>query len=250
MGTSASSRGPGSSTPLVPPWAAAAQPVPVPEPARLRSFRAALGQFVSTQDTQALHRALAAYADRGTGGGGQAARRMGGSTAAGGALWGGFQELRSGGTGQAATGADLSACLGKPVDEAIESVVEALLPTNPDADKIRDSLTAALSECLQGTQVFDVTVLNDDFMAALMLSFMTHTIFGQIMLDSGKAFQKSDSPEAEVRAERVLFGDIKVTVDRIMAAKMNGPGAALSVEMMREIQNETIAEVWAEWRTR
>jgi len=175
---------------------------------------------------------------------------MGASVAAGGALWGGLQELRTGGTGQAATGANLSGCLGKPVDQAIESLVEALLPTNPDADKTRESLTAALSECLEGIQVFDVSILNDDFMAALMLTFMTHTIFAQVMSDSGKAFQKAASADVSVRAERALFAEIKSTVDRIMESKIGDSGAAITGEMMRDIQRETIEEVWAEWRSR
>jgi hypothetical protein len=213
----------------------------------MRAFRTELGRFVTSGDGDHLKRAFSAYAGRATGGGAKAAQRMSASTATGSALWGGLQELAAGGTGQSSAGADLTPCLGKPTDEAIEILAGLLLPSNPDADRVRASLTSALAEALEGQTTFEVTLITPDFLSSAMLLFMTHTIFEQMVLDSDNAFRKSQSLTDLARRENDLYNAIKAAVDRNMAEKLHPAGGVISVRMMSEIQSDTIHEVWAEW---
>src|SRR5690348_12307905 len=124
MGTSTSSRGPGSNSPLVPPWADVdgEGPGPEPESDRFRGFRTSLGRFVGSGERSYLTKALRHYARSSTGGSTVGPRRFGAMAQAGGGLFGALNQLR---TDPDKAPVNLRGLAGRPTREAINAIVDA-----------------------------------------------------------------------------------------------------------------------------
>lgn len=248
MGTSQSSPGPGGGSPLVPPWAddQPQQPLPSPEPARFKPFRQSLGSFVNSGDHDKLKSALGHYARKGTGGGGTASRRMGSVTQAGARLFGAL-------TGSEAFGApgeqaiNLNDLTGQPCDEAIAAITQALSTEDGDADKIRAAMNHALVEALDGVEIFDPSCITDDVVVDTMIGYLAESVFLQIVMDAGKAWNKADTVDKALRAEDDLREVVKVVVDKCMAPRFAGKGRSFTRNEIIQMEKQVIREVWSEW---
>lgn len=249
MGTSSSGSGPGSNSPLVPPWADGDGQGPGPPPTnqRFRGFRISLGRFVSGGRQANLRHALGRYAKTATGGSSVASRRFSAMSGAGGVLYDVMSDLRRGGTGEAASGVDLSALNGLDTVIAIQEIVKALTPVNGDSEKIREAMQVALSECLEGMEEFDPSGITDDMLVDMLLVYLRECVFQQITLDSDRAFQKTSSPERMVDAERELHELVAVVVDKHMRPLFSSNARALTRSEVERIQRQAIADVWSEW---
>ncbi len=248
MGTSQSSPGPGGGTPLVPPWAddQPQQPLPTPPPRRFQSFRRSLGDFARTGDSGALRSALGHYATKGTGGGGIASRRMGSVTQSGGGL---FDALTGGGTfgtsgEQAISLNDLS---GQPCEVAIAAISQALSSGDGDADKIRAAMNHALVEALDGVEVFDSSCITDEVIVDTMIGYLAESVFLQIVMDAGKAWNKSETAAMTLNAEEELREVCRVIVDKFMSPKFESGIRNLNRNEIIQIEKQVIVEVWGEW---
>lgn len=251
MGTSASSKGPGSDTPLVPPWADSlpGQPLPPPpETPRFQTFRLNLGKFVGSTDQKYLRRAVGEYARNATGGASVGPRRFGSVTNVGGALYGVINDLRQGGNAESVIGIDLSGLNGRDIDFAIQEIVSALTPHDGDADKIRVAMTTALSECLEGFDEFDATTIDDVMMVDLLVYYLRETVFEQIVMDSDKAFQKSTSVNI-IAAEEALHSLVESVVDNHMRKLFSEDVSLLTANQVCDIQLKAISEIWKEWES-
>lgn len=228
MGTSTSSRGPGSNSPLVPPWADTdgQGPGPQPEPQRFRRFRTDLGKFVSGGDGGSLRSALGNYARTATGGRAVGPRRFGSMARAGGALFDTMSAFRD---GQDAAGLDIAALNGQDTDLVVDAIVRALVPADGDADRVRVAMNEALSKCLEGVEEFDFAHITDDMIVEMMLTYVAHCIFEQIMLDSKDAFIKAADSDRVEQAERDLRALIIATTDKHMAPLLAGNVRTLRV---------------------
>lgn len=249
MGTSASSRGPGSNSPLIPPWAdpEPGQPLPPPpETPRFQPFRTHLGKYVSSGNSYYLHKSIGEYARRSTGGAATGPRRFGSVTTAGGVLFDVLNNLRQGGTAEQIAGVDLSALNGKDIDFAIQEIVTALTPNNGDADKIRAAMTMALSECLEGLEEFNATTIDDGMLIDILVYYLRECVFEQVVMDSGKAFQKA-IPERVLDAEEALHSLIESVVDKHMRILFSDGITSLNQQRVSDIQKQAILEVWVEW---
>ena len=247
MGTSKSSPGPGPNSPLVPPWADSDPEKPLPDPpkARFKSFRTALGSYVRSGDDKYLKRALNHYAAA-TGGSSIGPRRFGAMAEAGGRLAGLLGDLRQGGDGSSVD-IHLPDLAGKPVEEAIDQIAEALSENHGDTDKIRAALNYALSECLEGQEEFNPANIDDSLIAEIILGYVSDFIFTQIINDSNKAFEKSKSPTDQVRAENRLLELINAVVENHLKRLLDQ--GDLRPQTIRKIQLEAIKEVWEEWES-
>lgn len=249
MGTSASSKGPGSKTPLVPPWADAnpEQPLPpAPEGPRFKSFRVNLGKFVKIGDEQSLRRSIGEYARKATGGASVGTRRFGAVSKAGAAFFGVINDLRQGGTGETIAGMDLSTLAGKDVYFAIQEIVLALTPENGDAEKIRAAMHTALSEALEGVDAFDPLSIDDETLVDMMIFYLRECVFEQVIMDSDKAFQKGDLQKCQ-EAEGALHDLVGSVVDQHMRPFFVNGVSILMQHQVQEIQQKAIKEVWIEW---
>lgn len=250
MGTSSSSSGPGSNSPLVPPWADSEPDAPCPEPEeqRFREFRFHLGKFVSGggSDGERLQRAMGNYARKATGGGATASRRFGAMASAGGMLFDAMAALRDG-QDPNLPGVDLGTLEGRPTQVAIDLLVNALVPPNGDADRIRVALNDALSEALEGQANFDFNQITDEIIAEMMIAYLTQCLYEQVVLDSDEAFTKATDPSQYDRAEKAMMGLIRAAADKHMAPLLTGNVRTFNGRMVREVQLRAIRDIWAEW---
>lgn len=245
MGTSTSSKGPGSNSPYVPASIDTnGQHIPEAPPQRFKGFRVNLGKFVSSGDSDYLRSAVSNYASGATGGSSIAATRFGSMAGAGGALFGAIAGLRD---GQAPPGIDLAALNGRDTDIAIDLIVQALATEDSDSDRIRVAMNDALSECLEGYDDFDFERITDDMLVQMMLAYVTKCIYGQIVLDSKDAFAKAASPSQVEQAERDLYSLVESVSDKHMRPLLSGNLRSFSSIKMKNIQLASIREIWSEW---
>lgn len=246
MGTSTSSKGANNRSPLVPPWADVdgAGPGPEPQDNRFKSFRTHLGKYVARGDGQQLRKALGSYARSSTGGSTVGPRRFGASAQAGGGLFGTLNLLR---TNSPNAPVNLAALAGRPTREVINALVDALVPENGDADRIRAALNEALSTCLEGVEVFDFASITDEVLVNVMVAYTVICIFQAIVMDSDKAFTKGATPEAVERAEKDLLQLVEVVTDKHMQPLLQSQVGNLTADQMQAVQLAAIKEVWKEW---
>ena len=246
MGTSTSSRGPGSNSPLVPPWADTdgQGPGPVPPPQRFKDFRRSLGKFVLGGNPADLRGALGRYAKTSTGGSAVGPRRFGSMAHAGGAL---FDVLAAFQAGRSVNNLDLAALNGQDTDLAIDAIVQALVPADGDADRVRVAMNEALSECLQGYDEFDFSHITDEMLVKVMLAYVRQCIFGQIVLDSRDAFGKAKKSGKVEEAERDLLALVDAATDKHMRPLLSGDLKIFSGPDIEKAQLLAIREIWSEW---
>jgi hypothetical protein len=246
MGTSQSSTGPGSRSPLVPPWAddKPEQPLPLPTPARFKSFRRSLGSYISNNERSQLNEAVAHYARTASGGSESVARRLGKITKAGANL---FYVLNGATPSPGDSPIDLKSLLGLPCEQAISIIAQALTPEDGDKDKICSAMQHALIEALDGIDTFDTQSITDDVLINIMIGYLSESIFLQIVMDAGRAWNRAKTSTQALQAELALRELIKVVVDKYMEPKLNGNIRSFSRSQMFQLERDVIVNVWKEW---
>ena len=246
MGTSTSSKGPNNSNPLVPPWADVdgEGPGPEPQPNRFRGFRTSLGRFVSSGDQSYLRKALRGYSRNATGGSISGARRFGAMAQAGGGLYGTLNQLRNDPANAPVNLRDLA---GSSTREAINAIVDSLVPENGDADRIRAALNEALATCLDGETTFDFNSITDEVLMDVMVTYVTSCVYEQILLDSARAFAKARTPSQAEDAEQVLFELVRTVTEKHMQPLLEGQLRSMTTNQIQAAQLTAIKEVWREW---
>jgi len=246
MGTSTSSKGPNNRSPLVPPWADVdgAGPGPEPTPNRFQGFRTSLGRFVATGDGEQMRKGLRAYAQTATGGSAVGPRRFGAMAQAGAGLFNTLNTLRA---NPANAPLNLAALAGRSTREVIEALVEALVPENGDADRIRVALNEALSSCLQGVEDFDFGTITDETLVELMVAYTALCVFEQVVLDSKDAFNKAESSERARAAEDELWVLVEAVTDKHLQPLLQNRVGVMTAADMQAAQMRAIEEVWREW---
>jgi hypothetical protein len=251
MGTSASSKGPKSTSPLVPPWAddEPAKPLPAPDGQRFRGFRTEFGRAAAGAGVQALRSALGKYARDATGGSSYGPRRFGPAYSSGAALAETLSDLASGGTGQTATGVDLSGLAGQPIDVAAQEIARALAPENADADRVTAAIQEALAEALPEAEVFDPATLTSDQLVQILVEFFSRILFQEITNTAGDAWNKAPDARHTTQTETDLLELIRVVVDKHFSPRLAaGLGKATRAEFAR-LERAAMDEVWREWET-
>lgn len=187
MGTSASSKGPGSGVPLVPAWVS--DNSAVAEPARFRSARANLGSFAKGGSTDSLKRGLGHYSRSGMGGSATGAARMGRTTAAAAGFVDALSALRDGSQIPGDLPLDLGTLAGKSQQEIADAIIDAVTPTDgtQDAENSRDSAARAFAELLEFDPTADLMALPQDMVEFFFERFLGNDLVARIQLDVGKA---------------------------------------------------------------
>ena len=247
MGTSQSSPGPGGKSPLVPPWAddSPEEAVSDAENRRYASYRGALGKAVSNGSTSDLKKAVGHYAKTSSGGSASAVRRLGSTTRAGSQLFG----LLTSGNSTGASAIDLDSLNGLPADIAISKITQSLIPEDGDSEKVRSAMNQALSEALEGIEIFDSQSITDEIIVNTMINYLSEIIFSQMIMDSRNAFNKTESPTQVIYTENALHELINVIVDQHMADRLSDSIRSITQDQFKEIQRQTIIDVWTEWES-
>jgi hypothetical protein len=213
MGTSASSRGPGSGVPLVPDWVPPPpdqppqQPPAPPQLAPARRFQRArtnLGGFAQNGSAELLRRGLGNYSRSGLGGAASAAGRMAGTARTAGGLYGVLEALSSGTPLPPNVGLDPAALVGRSQAEIADAVTEALRPIDgtQDTDAARDAMSMALSELLTEQPTADLAALTADQIERVVEAYIANDLSHRIELDVGKAVL-GKAPSAAVGVARL-----------------------------------------------
>jgi len=236
MGTSASSSGPGSGVPLVPPWVADAEsgnatspsvdPGNAPEddslsnngnqtpqvqpqlagPGRFRSARRNLGEFSRSGNSESLEKGLGHYTRSGLGGSRQATARMARTAQNSGTLYGALNALSGRGTVPPELAIDLRALSGRSAQEITDTIAEAISPSNgsQDAEVNRESISQALRELIQENPDIDLIALTEEQIISVIESYIVYDICKRIEMDVGKAiFDKADPVTAINRLDEM-----------------------------------------------
>jgi hypothetical protein len=249
VGTSASSKGPKSTSPLVPEWADAdpAKPLPSPEGQRFRGFRTEFGRVAAGTAGASLGGALGRYAREASGGSSIGPRRFGPAYNAGASFAGAMADLKSGGTGEAATGVDLRRLVGQPIDYAAQEIARVLAPENADADQIAIAIQEAIAEVLPDVAVFDPDAISIDQIVQILVEFFSRIIFQEITSVAGDAWNHSPDGARTTLVEAELLEVVRVIVDKHLSPRLAAGVGSLTRPEIAALQRNAITEVWREW---
>ena len=220
MGTSQSSKGPGSGVPMVPSWVDNPPPeapqgddatapddaegegdvekvptspaVPLAPDRRWLGVRRSLGDFASSGDTGKLRTGFGRYARDGYGGSRTAARRMGSTAATAGALGSALDALAAGQPAEPGSPLDPALLAGRSVDEIMDAVVEAVRPVDgtQDAEASRAAIRDALAELLTRFPDADLLGLTPEQREFAIERFTAHDVFRRFDLDVGQSIRE------------------------------------------------------------
>jgi hypothetical protein len=215
MGTSASSRGPGSGVPLVPEWvaptpgqSAVAAAIPatpsIALPGRFGPARSRLGDYGRSGSQQSLRRGLGHYTRKGLGGARSAASRMAGTANTAGGLYGVLDALSSGSRVPSGIALDPAGLAGRTQTEIADLITDALRPTDgtQDTEAARDSVARALAELLEIEPAADLTNLSQPHIEFVVEAYIANDLSHRIELDVGKAVLDK-APSYAVGADRL-----------------------------------------------
>jgi hypothetical protein len=232
MGTSTSSRGPGSHVPLIPPWVPDVAPLPdapsSPEPntsldsdilqpvapetpapmmAPARRFAAArhsLTLFSRSGDQRYLKSGLRHYAQTGLGGARRAAQRMGGTATTAGRLYAVLNALRTQGAEAADEGLDPATLRGRSARDICDRIVEAVRPPDGTLDTAasRESIASALSELMRLYPDADLLALTPEQIEIVFECYLGYDTCRRVESDIGLTVYKA-APSASQAALRM-----------------------------------------------
>ncbi len=278
MGTSKSSTGSPSGTPLVPPWTpdpvaptggggdgntddvgakgddpiapiaptvSPSQKIPIAPSGRFGSARTSLGKFAALGGANDLRRGIGHYTRTGLGGAATAARRMGGTAQTAGNLFNSLASLASG--TQAPGGAlDPNILQGRSASEITRAIVEAVRPVDgtQDAEASRDAIQDALSELLNQFPDADLINLDDEQRWTVVEGYLATDIYNRIQLDVGKTIQDK-APSLTVALQRLA--EVKSYVRETVAAKLRtlrSKGTQPTPKKVADIIRVTIRETF------
>jgi hypothetical protein len=171
---------------------------------------------------------------------------MGSVTQAGGGLFGTLSGVPA---GLGETSVDLGSLAGLPCELAISSITQALTPEDGDSEKIRAAMNHALVEALDGVEIFDPNCITDDVIVDTMIGYLAESIFLQMVMDAGKAWNKADTAAQTMRAETDLRELIKVVVDKHMAPKIDGNVRSFTRQQIVQIERQAVVDSWKEWES-
>ncbi len=268
MGTSASSRGPGSGVPFDPPWldditlplpdeAAPegdqepsepnVQPYPVIEqtetapPRRFQNARIRLSDFARTADQGSFRGAVGHYSRTGMGGALRTARRMRASTRSAANLFEFLQSTRDGNDPDinewVASLSDRQAGAQEIADEIIGRV--APQGGSPDETSLRDSMAQAMQDLLENQPDADLLHLEDNDIWFLIEAFLGYEVFSRLCLDIGQVFENSNfSPLDRVMRMKEMRDYLKAEViAQVEHLRQAAPAAATTSQLRTILQS-------------
>ena len=274
MGTSQSSKGPGSGVPMVPSWVDNPPPeapegddptapegaegegdddkVPTPLAALLApdrrwlGARRSLGDFASSGDAGKLRTGFGRYARDGYGGSRTAARRMGGTAATAGALGSALEGLAGSQPTEPGSLLDPALLAGRSVDEIMDAVVEAVRPVDgtQDAEASRAAIRDALAELLTRFPDADLLGLTPEQREFAIERFTAHDVFRRFDLDVGQCIRER-APNVTTGLARLKQARdyVKETVAAAFR-KLRGGGKTLTAGRVSAVVREALRETF------
>lgn len=197
MGTSVSSKGPGSRISLDPPWLQPENPheeeqPPLAPPMRFAGARRGLTEYIRSGNRDSLGKSLGHYSRTGMGGAHRVAQRMKATAGSASRIFNFFQEVR------ASTDESLRAWVESlkqervSTNDLINHFVEKVLPLKGtlDEESCRKSMDMALTELIDENPTIDLFQLNDNDIWQLVRLFVQQEAYQRLNTDLGKKFEE------------------------------------------------------------
>lgn len=256
MGTSQSKPSTPGGSPLVAPWADQDPPPPdQPQPAPtvpdvlpsapLSGMRRALKEYMGTGDRAAGRRALASYA-RAMGGARASARHARAARTGGAALSALASAAQANGAAAVVAGFDLGTLAGRPLEEAITTIVDTFCPPGIlDEDVIRSAMAEALFEALGDQPVFDLNAVTDHVVVVATVCFVAELVFAAVAAEQGKSAENVP-PATVVQRENALRDLVRAAADEIATPIFQRTGGSLNPASLSGIVAEIVSAVYGE----
>jgi hypothetical protein len=281
MGTSGSSSGSGSNTPLVPSWLDGTDTDPLPgsdgqqtphdgsddqgqppgdqnsdtrpplpppaQPERFRSARANFSRFAGSGggDGRALRRAVRDYVRSGTGGSGNAVQRMGPSRAAASKVLAVFRGLQRDGAQETLRRLNLESLSGRGVQDVFIGLTEVICRDGGPVDEAiaRDAWLETIA-VLDQFGIDDLDTLSTEQIQEIFLSFIAHTVEARLYQEIGvNGFTFAEDLD-DINEFDKQFRDY---IERSVRDSFTGDLAQLSNmsdRTVREIVDKTYRDAW------
>ena len=257
MGTSASHGGPKSGVSFDPPWlddidnpeAPEQNPQTAPEapllapPARFRSARQNMGDYIKSGSRESLKKSLGHYSRTGMGGSRNVANRMRHSASVASKLYSSFSSLREGNEPTISSIISNYRAENTDVYGLIDAIAGYICGDGGSLDETSpiNSVSSALSDLFDKNPDIDITALSDDSVWSLVSSFLSYEAFSKIQLDIGQGFETKDIPLADcvIRLNDMreyLESEISSQVNVIRSELGNKPPSDLHNVMMTAIE--------------
>jgi len=253
MGTSSNSKGSTDRSPLVPPHADSepGSPPPTRPEQGLSNFRRSLTGFIKSGGSELRDRTLSRYASGAVGGSSAGVRRFGAIASGAAAALDALSELGSGGTGEAATGQDLSDAIGAPVEIAAQMIAEAISPEDSEGDLIRQLMQDAICEALQDEEFLERDSVTPEFLDEVLFLYTVEAILHDIMAREGSpSLDAAESAEILQARENELREAVESEVDSRLAAFEDGRDlATMTNEDRKQLQLDSIRAVLEIWES-
>jgi len=277
MGTSKSGTGPASGVPLVPPWVPDPappgdddngadadgqdeenQPASAPNPplnaprARFGPARTSLGSFARNGTSNEMRRGLGHYVQKGLGGARTAVRRMEGTARTAGTLFGALSGTTAGQSATPGSPFDPALLAGRPVEEVMDALVEAVRPVDgtQDAEASRRAIRDAVAELLERFPEADLLNLSENHCGFVIERYVALDVFNRFALDLGKTVHdKAPSLSAALSRLKDIKDYIKETVwarFRALRRVSEQLSTRRVIDMVRQALRETF-EVFEEY---
>lgn len=269
MGTSQSKPSARGGSPLVPSWANQDPPPAAPgavnppadgaipnpadgaaasdvfEPRRLAGMRRSLKKFMSSGDRADARRALGHFSRGSAGGGAPGAQRLARAARVGGGAIAAFSQAVSG-QGPAPNGFDLSTLAGMPVAQAVDAIVDAFCPPGiVDEDNIRAAVGEALTEALEGADLFDPTAINNYTVVVATRAFVAELVFTAVIAEQGQSAENV-SPQQAIARENDLRSMVREVTDVIATPIIQSAGPALTQDRVAQLVTQIATIVYEE----
>lgn len=211
MGTSASHSGPKSGVSFDPPWLddidnpeAPADPTqnpqpapvlqPLAPPARFRSARRSMGDYIRSGSRESLTKSLGHYSRTGMGGARNVANHMRHSASVASKLYSSFSSLRAGNEPTISSIISNYRAANADVYGLIDAIAEYICVDGGSLDETspKDSVSSALSDLFDKSPNVDITNLSDDSIWSLVSSFLGYEAFSRVQLYIGQGFETND----------------------------------------------------------
>ena len=274
MGTSQSSKGPGSGIPMVPPWTPdppsedmpelgpnvidsesdeedvsetpSLEPVPLAPKHRFSGARLSLGKYARSGDRNDMMRGLGRYVQKGYGGSRIANRRFAGTARTAEKLGAVLADLAAGQATSPGSLLDPALLAGRTAEEVMEAVVKAVCPVDgtQDTEAERSSIPDALSELFTRFPDADLLNLDSDQRDYVIEQFTAISVFRRFDLDLGKTIQEKASNATE--ALKRLNGVRDYIIQSVAASfrKLRAAGRTMKSRRIGRVVQDVLKETF------
>jgi len=269
MGTSSSSKGPGTGVPFDPPWLyripfplipgedlESLPKMPIPSnisstedfapSARFLGARRNLNNYIHSGNRESLNRALGHYSRKGMGGASVIANRMITSTRTAAGLLGFFNSVSSGNNSALKSWIEGFTSKGASAREISDGIVALVGPNGGSLDEIsaQNSLALAFEDLLTEHPEVNLFSLTESSIWLLLGSYLGYELFNRIYLDIGQCFENSKltAIEAESRKEEMrtyIISDVTASLNIIRKTGTNYSKQEVN-KVFREVLSRTI----------